>query len=132
MIAPIRLMLVDDHQQIRQGVRDYLSSRSIQIVAEAAGAVEALRKAKASAPDVIVLDVDLPLADGGQLALRLRRLALTSKLVAFGMHSGRERVERMESCGAHGYVTKDSPAELLCAIQSVSEGGRYFPKEGAA
>lgn len=132
-IPPIRVMLVDDHPLLRLGVRAYLTSRSIEVVAEAADAKDALRKAKALGPDVIVLDVNMPVMDGGKLALRLRSLLAGTKLVAFSMHSGREYVDRMKRCGVHGYVTKDRPtAELLEAIRSVFAGRTHFPKGGSA
>jgi len=124
----IRVFLVDDHPIVREGVHSYLTSRSIAVVGEASDAPEALRKIKKLAPDVVVLDVNLPTMDGGELARRLRRLVPEAKLIAFSIHSSEEYVVRMARCGVQGYVMKDQPtAELLNAITQVSKGGLHFP-----
>ncbi len=124
----IKVFLVDDHPIVREGVRSYLTSRSIAVVGEASDAKETLRKVRKLAPDVIVLDVNLPLMDGGELARRLRRLVPKSKIIAFSIHSSEEYVVRMARCGVQGYVMKDQPtAELLDAIRQVSKGGLHFP-----
>jgi len=113
---------------VRDGVRSYLTIHSIAVVGEASNAAEAIRKVIKLTPDVIVLDVNLPFMDGGELARRLRRLVPKAKLLAFSMHSGAEYVGRMARCGVHGYVVKDQPtSELLAAIHQVFRGGRYFP-----
>ena len=124
----IRVFLVDDHPMVREGVRSYLSSHSIEVVGEASDAKEALRKVKKLAPDVVVLDVNLPSLDGGELARRLRRLVPQAKLIAFSIHSSEEYVVRMARCGVQGYVTKEQPTgDLLEAIKQVFQGGLYFP-----
>ncbi len=124
----IRVFLVDDHPIVREGVRSYLTGHSIAMVGEASDAKEALRKVKKLAPDVIVLDVNLPGLDGGELARLLRRLVPKTKLLAFSIHSSEAYVVRMARCGVQGYVMKDQPtAELLNAIKHVSQGGLHFP-----
>jgi two-component system nitrate/nitrite response regulator NarL len=124
----IRVFLVDDHPLVREGVRSFLTNHAITVVGEASDAKEALRKLKKLAPDVVVLDVNLPSIDGGELARRLRRLIPKTKLIAFSMHSSEEYVVKMARCGVHGYVTKDQPAgDLLEAIKLVYEGGLHFP-----
>lgn len=119
---------MDDHPLVREGVRSFLSSRGIAIVGEASDAKEALRKIPKLAPAIIVLDVSLPVIDGGELARRLRRLVPKAKLIAFSIHSGVEYVVKMARSGVHGYVAKDQPAgDLLEAIRSVAAGGLHFP-----
>jgi len=124
----IRVFLVDDHPIVREGVRSYLTSHSIAVVGEASDARETLRKVRKLAPDVIVVDVSLPLMDGGELSRRLRRLVPKSRLIAFSIHSSEEYVVRMARCGVQGYVMKDQPnSELLDAIRQVFQGGLHFP-----
>ena len=124
----IKVFLVDDHPIVREGVRSFLTNHAISVVGEASDAKEALRKVKKLAPDVIVLDVNLPSIDGGELARRLRRLVPKTKLIAFSMHSSEEYVVKMARCGVQGYVTKDQPAgDLLEAIAHVHQGGLHFP-----
>ena len=127
----IKVFLVDDHPAVREGVRSYLNNQgSVLVVGEAADADEALRKARKLAPEVIVLDVNLPSLDGGELARKLRQTVPAAKLIAFSVHAGQEYVVRMARCGAHGYVTKDAPtAKLVEAIRHVHQGGLYFPPE---
>lgn len=128
----IRVFLADDHPVVRQGVRAYLISHSIAVVGEASDGKEALRKIKKLKPDVVVLDVNMPLMDGGELALRLRQAVPKTKLIAFSIHSSEAYVVRMARCGVQGYVVKDQPTgELLCAIKDVFAGGTHFP-EGIA
>lgn len=127
----IKVFLVDDHPAVREGVRSYLTSQgSVTVVGEAADAKEALRKVKKLAPEVIILDVNLPSLDGGELARRLRLTVPAAKIIGFSVHASQEYVVRMARCGAHGYVTKDAPtAKLVEAIQQVHKGGLFFPPE---
>jgi two-component system nitrate/nitrite response regulator NarL len=127
-LKKIKVFLVDDHPIVREGVRSYLTSHGICVVGEASDAPEALRKVKKQAPEVVVLDVNLPSLDGGELARRLRRLVPAAKLIAFSIHSSEEYVVRMARCGVQGYVMKDQPtSELLEAIRHVYKGGLHFP-----
>lgn len=122
------MFLVDDHAVVRRSVRSYLQSHPIEIVGEASDAEECLRKVKEAAPEVVVLDVNLPGIGGGELACRLRKLLPRVKLIAFSMHASEEYVLKMSRCGVHGYVSKGEPAiELLEAIKTVTAGGQRFP-----
>jgi DNA-binding NarL/FixJ family response regulator len=125
----IKVFLVDDHPAIRQGVSSYLTSQGpIAVVGDAADDKEALRKLKKVGPDVIVLDINLPGVDGGELAKRLRQTVPRAKLIAFSIHASQEYVVRMARCGVHGYVMKDMPtSKLVDAIERVHKGGLYFP-----
>lgn len=124
----IRVFLVDDHPVVREGVRTFLTNHAIKIVGEAGDAREALRKIKKAEPDVIVLDVNLPTVDGGELAIRLRRVLPKVRLIAFSIHTSEAYVVKMARCGVNGYVTKEQPAdELLAAIRHVHQGGLHFP-----
>jgi two-component system nitrate/nitrite response regulator NarL len=127
--AKIKVFLVDDHPAIREGVGSYLTSKGpIAVVGEAADDAEALRKLKKLAPDVIVLDINLPGVDGGELAKRLRQTVPRAKLIAFSIHASQEYVVRMARCGVHGYVMKDMPtSKLIDAIERVHKGGLFFP-----
>jgi two-component system nitrate/nitrite response regulator NarL len=127
----IKVFLVDDHPAVREGVRACLTSQgSFQVVGEAGDDKEALRKLKKSAADIVLLDVNLPSLDGGELARRLRQEVPGAKLIAFSIHNSQEHVVRMARCGVHGYVTKDAPvAKLVEAIFHVHKGGIYFPAD---
>jgi len=124
----IKVFLVDDHPAVREGVRSFLISQGLEVVGEAADDAEAVRKLKSAKPHVIILDINLPGVDGGELAKRLRTSVPQAKLIAFSIHSSQEYVVRMARCGVHGYVMKDAPtAKLVEAIVRVHKGGLYFP-----
>ncbi|MFI5346057.1 MAG: response regulator [Elusimicrobiota bacterium] len=125
----IKVFLVDDHPAVRDGVRSFLTAQgTVAVVGEAADDAEALKKLKKTPADVIVLDINLPGVDGGELARRLRQTTPRAKLIAFSIHSSQEYVVRMARCGVHGYVMKDAPtSKLVEAIQRVHKGGLSFP-----
>jgi two-component system nitrate/nitrite response regulator NarL len=129
--AKIKVFVVDDHPAVRAGIRSYLDGlESAAVIGEASGDAEALRRIKSAAPDVVILDINLPGVDGGELARRLRQAVPGAKLIAFSIHSSPEYVVRMARCGAHGYVTKDEPIpKLVEAILRVHRGGLDFPPE---
>ncbi len=124
----IKVFLVDDHPVVREGVGSFLRSHGISVVGGASDGKEALRKIKKLDPDVVVLDINLPLMDGGELARRLRQAVPRTKLIAFSIHSSEAYVVRMSRCGVQGYVVKDQPTgELLAAIKDVFQGKTHFP-----
>lgn len=126
--AKIKVFLVDDHPAVREGVRAYLTVQGVSVVGEASDDGEAARKLKKLAPDVVILDINLPGVDGGELARYLRQTIPSVKLIAFSIHASQEYVVRMARCGVHGYVMKDEPtARLVEAIERVHKGGLYFP-----
>jgi len=127
-LKSIRVFLVDDHPIVREGVRSFLTNHGVGVVGEASCGKEAIRKILKLKPDIVVLDVNMPLMDGGELALRLRKLIPGTRLIALSIHSGEEYTMRMAHCGVCGYVLKDQPTDkLLEAIRKVYAGGRYFP-----
>jgi two-component system nitrate/nitrite response regulator NarL len=125
----IKIFLIDDHPALRDGVRACLNDHgSFTVVGEAANDREALRELAKTAPDIILLDINLPDMDGGELARRIRQMFPMVKIIAFSIHSSQEYVVRMAHCGVHGYVMKDQPtAELIEAVKRVYAGGLYFP-----
>ena len=127
----IKVFLVDDHPAVREGVRSCLTGNgSFQVVGEAGDGAEALRKLKKIPADIVLMDVNLPSLDGGELARRVRQAVPGVKIIAFSIHASQEHVVRMARCGVHGYVTKDAPiAKLVEAIHHVHKGGLYFPPE---
>ncbi len=124
----IKVFLVDDHPTVREGVRGFLTAQGLAVVGEAADDKQALRGLKKTPAEVVILDINLPGVDGGELARKLRVSSPCVKLIAFSIHASQEYVVRMARCGVHGYVMKDAPtAKLVEAIRRVHEGGLYFP-----
>ena len=131
--SKIKAFLVDDNPIVREGVRTCLTEHgSFSVVGEAADNTETLRKVKKLVPDVILIDINLPSIDGGELARKLRQAVPGAKIIAFSIHDTPEYVVRMAHCGAHGCVIKNSPsAKLTEAIRHVHGGGLYFPTDMA-
>lgn len=128
VVKKIRLLLVDDHPIVREGIKSALSTKhNISIVGEAATGEEAMAKAKKLLPDVILMDINMPGMSGLETSRRLRKSVPDSKILALTMHENREYVLEMSQLGARGYVFKDSsPSELLRAIEAVHAGEFFF------
>jgi two-component system, NarL family, nitrate/nitrite response regulator NarL len=124
----IRLMLVDDHPLVRDGLRARLASvPGLAVVAEADGADAALDIAPRAAPDLVLMDIGLRGANGLEATRRLRALMPALHVVVLSMHDNAVYVREAVQAGAAGYVLKDSPAEeIVAAIHAVMAGGQYL------
>jgi two-component system response regulator NreC len=124
----VRVMLVDDHTLVREGIRHILTATpGIEVVAEAGDASEALRRAAEARPDVVVLDLSLPGTSGLELTTLLRGVLPKVKVLILSVHDHPEYVLGAVRAGAQGYLRKDtSPAELRAALQAVARGESYF------
>lgn len=124
-----RLILVDDHPVVREGVRAFLMDfPDLDIVGEACSGEEALEKTLALRPDLVLMDINLP---GGINGLRateeIRRKLPEVKVMVLTVHDSREYVVQIARAGAHGYLLKKAPpADLLQAIRSILQGKRFF------
>lgn len=130
----IRLLLVDDHPVVREGLRSCLAMHPrLKVVGEAASGEEALRLAGRLKPDLVLMDINLPGISGLDASVRLRKVAPAAKVLILSVHDRREYVAQVAHCGARGYVLKDaSPAELVQAIEAVYRGEAFFSPQVAA
>ena len=132
---PIRVLLVDDHTIIREGLRDLIATRpEMTVVGDAGTRVEALGLARRERPDVIVLDLDLGADSGLRMIPELLEVAgpATSIIVLTGVREVEKRDEAM-ALGARGVVLKEKGAtELLSAIEKVHRTGECWLEPGAA
>jgi DNA-binding NarL/FixJ family response regulator len=126
--GPVRVLVVDDHAVVREGLRHVLTvAEGFSVVGEAANATEALSLAETVRPDVVLLDLTMPGMSGLEAAAELRRRASGARILVLSMHEQDEYVLAAVRGGADGYILKDaSPAELRAAIRTVREGGEYF------
>ena len=134
MTGPIRVVVVDDHQLFRAGVRAELAGR-VDVAGEAATVAEAVALIAATRPDVVLLDVHMP--DGGGvavlLALRQPGLETVPHVLALSVSDAAEDVVPVIRAGALGYVTKTIETdELVVAIERVASGDSYFSPRLAA
>lgn len=121
----IRVILVDDHALVREGLRAVLTAEpDVEIVAEATNAEAAVAAALREKPDVVLLDIRLPDQDGIEVTKRLRENLPDTAVVLLTMHENRGLARRGLEAGAVGYLLKDSPAPLIrLAIRAVMQEG---------
>jgi len=128
-----RILLVDDHQIVREGLRGLLEKAGHEVVAEASDGREALRLARTLSPDIAVLDMSMPLLNGLDAAHEIRRTVPTVKTILLTMHSDKSYVLQALRGGARGYVLKSQAAvDLIRAIQEVMRGEVYISPGVAA
>jgi two-component system nitrate/nitrite response regulator NarL len=129
----IRLLVVDDHPVVRKGISFCLGRHpGFEVVGEAGDGQAALSKARELAPDIVVMDLDLPQMDGLAVTEMLRRERPRVKVLILSMHASSEYILQLIKAGARGYVLKGaSPEELVRAIETVQTGGTFFSPEAA-
>lgn len=127
-MKPIKLMLVDDHDVVRTGLRSYLETQAgFEVVAEANTGLEALEKAKETLPDIVLMDISMPDMDGMEATRNLKSLHPDCQVLVLTVHSDKQYFMKMLELGASGYITKQAAAdELVAAIQAVAAGHVYL------
>ncbi|HEY0456463.1 MAG TPA: response regulator transcription factor [Verrucomicrobiae bacterium] len=124
----IKVLLVDDHMFVREGVRSCLRRfEHVEVVGEAANGHEAIDRARQFAPDVIVMDITMPGMSGLEATKCLRATCPDSRVLIMTVHDKREFVREMIQSGARGYIRKNtSPVELVSAIERIHKGEAFF------
>lgn len=121
--APTRLVLVDDHPVVREGLRSMLVSEEIEVLGEAGSAAEATELCARFAPDVVLLDLELPDLHGLSLLSRIKRVSPATAVLVVTMHDDPALVRAAIQAGAAGYALKGATRqELLAAVRAVREG----------
>jgi len=120
-------MLVDDHDVVRTGLKAFLESQGIQVVAEARNGLEAIQRAQEVEVDMVVMDITMPQMDGLQATKQLKTLLPESRILALTVHEDKQYFFQMLAAGASGYITKQAAAdELVAAIRAVAQGNVYL------
>lgn len=128
--APIRVLLADDHEVVREGLAAILNRRAAEfrVVAQAADGEQALALWREHRPDVSVLDLRMPRRDGVQTIEAIRAIDAAARIVILTTYDTDEDIYQGLRAGAMGYLLKDAErAELLEAIRAVARGERYLP-----
>ena len=124
----IRLLIVDDHELVRVGLRQILADYpAIEIVGEAGNGETAIRLNRELHPDVVLLDICMPGLSGLEITARLKHARPALAVIILSVHEAAPYPERLMEAGASGYLTKGCPVnELVQAIGTVARGGRHI------
>lgn len=124
----IRVMLVDDHILIREGIKQILElEKDIEVVGQAGDGEEAFKKADELKPDVILLDINMPKVNGIETLRRFKDLGIESKIIMLTIHEDREYIRETMKLGADGYILKDSNADgFIKGIRDVINGKEFI------
>jgi len=125
-----RILLVDDHALVRAGIRALLESLPrLEVVGETGDGLEAVRLVREIEPDAILLDITLPGLNGLEVAARVARLGVGTRVLVLSMHASPEYAARAFAAGATGYLIKDSAFdELAAALEAIGAGRRYLSR----
>ena len=129
----IKLLLADDHPMVRRGLQVFLATQSdIQLVGEAASGLEAIEKAEALQPDIILMDLKMPVLGGIEATRRLKQSHPDIKVIVLTSFSDQDHVIPAIRAGARGYLLKDiEPEELVRAVRRVYQGHVELHSEAA-
>ena len=124
----IRVLLVDDHEMFRAGLRALLNATfDIRVIGEAGNGREAVKKVQEHGPDVVILDVAMPDLNGIESARLMHSSQPESRILMLSMHSTAQHVHLALAAGVQGYLLKESPGEeLIRAVRAVHRGDRYL------
>jgi DNA-binding NarL/FixJ family response regulator len=127
-MAELRIMIADDHQLIRRGLRDLLATQSgWQVVGEACNGVDAVEMAVSLRPDIAILDFSMPELNGPGAAAQIAEKAPKTRVIVLTMHDSEQVIRRVVQVGARGLVLKsDADRDLLGAVEAVSEHRHFF------
>lgn len=124
----IKVILADDHEIVRKGIRLLLETEEdIEVVGEASNGEEAIDKVRKLHPDLLIVDIRMPVLNGIDTTARVKKEFSDTKVLVLSMHDDEEYIIKSIDCGADGYLLKDTnKPEFVKAIHSTMEGHKYF------
>lgn len=124
----MRILIVDDHEALRAGVRSVLEGRGLEVCGEAVNGLEALEKVAQFRPDLVILDITMPVLDGFTAAREISKRLPGVGILLLSMHESASMVNVAKSSGARGYVAKsEGIARLLKAVDAIARNQTFFP-----
>lgn len=126
--AELRILVADDHELMRRGVRSLLEAEpGWKVIAEASNGQELLKKAQETRPDVVVLDIGMPVLNGLEASRRLKKTLPSVKILILSMHDSEQVARSVLESGARGYVTKaDTARDLVLAVEALCRNKTFF------
>lgn len=127
-MTKIKILLADDHAILRQGIRALLEVESdIEVIEEAENGRDAVKKAMQLKPDIVIMDISMPILNGLDATRLIRKRVPTTKVIILSMHKSEEYVFQTLLAGASGYLVKDSVvSDLISAIRAVNQGFSFL------
>jgi len=126
-VTQMRVVIADDHAVWRRGLRDVLEPE-LQVVAEASNGDEAVEQALETRPDVVVMDIGMPVKDGITAASEIKEKLPDTRVVMVSVTDSDEQIQRAIAAGVNGYVLKDeAPETIREAVEQVAGGKAYLP-----
>lgn len=128
MEQTIKILLADDHLLVRNGIKSLLEEEAyLEVIGEASNGQEALELSKELQPDLLIIDVRMPIMDGIEAVGHLHKYAPETKAIVLSMHDSEEYILKSIKAGASGYLLKDTgKPEFIKAIKTISKGDKYF------
>lgn len=127
----VKLLLVDDHDLVRTGIRRILDDvEGFNVIAEADSGEQAVKLCRKDPPDIVLMDMSMPGIGGLEATKQILRISDGIKVVALSVHKENPFPAKVMQMGAFGYLTKDAdPQEMIIALQKVSRGQKYIAPE---
>jgi DNA-binding NarL/FixJ family response regulator len=125
----LRILVVDDHEAVRKGVCTVVQTlNDVEVCGEAANGLEAIDRARELKPDLIIMDITMPIVDGFKASRLIRDILPEASILLLSMHNGSKLRHIAMSVGAHGFVCKDQGVGVLRqAINAVTHNQTFFP-----
>src|SRR5437660_3614543 len=130
---PVRILLVDDHALVRQGLRSLLAQEGFSVVGEASDGLEAVEKIRALSPDIVVMDISMPAQNGLNVAREVHKCFPQVKVILLSQHTEDMYIaDALEACVAAYVLKSQASSELVHAIHQVSSGKVYYSPDISA
>lgn len=129
-MKPTRIVLADDHDLMRSSIRKLLErAPDLEVVGEACNGVEAIHSVNCLAPDILVLDMEMPVLSGVEVAKELHASQSPVRVLAFSAYNDEEYINALRENGASGYLTKDSAwSNIIETIRAIASGEQGWIK----